>query len=72
VSRAALFLTLALVATGCGRQDDPAPAARDAEQREATEGVSPEELRERAQPMTPEEARELGVVDTTIHVADEP
>ncbi|MBA4157929.1 MAG: hypothetical protein H0X65_10695 [Gemmatimonadetes bacterium] len=33
---------------------------------------SPGEIEQRAVPMTPERARELGVVDTTIKVSEEP
>ncbi len=38
----------------------------------ALEGLSPEQLEQRAEAMTPEQAEELGVVDTTIRVNDEP
>jgi hypothetical protein len=66
-------LVIGLALAGCGeRSEQPSSDVAAPEQREAVEGVSPEELSERAQPMTPEEARALGVVDTTIQVADEP
>jgi len=73
VRRPLAVVLLGLALGACRTEPEPpATEAVDPAQREAVEGVSPEELRERAQPMTPEEARELGVVDTTIQVADEP
>jgi hypothetical protein len=70
---AGALLALALGACRAGPEaESSAGDPVDPAQREAVQGVSPEELRERAQPMTPEEARELGVVDTTVQVADEP
>lgn len=58
---------------GCGepRQDEPSvDVAGDTVP--AVQPVSPAEIERRAEPMTPEEAEERGVVDTTIHVTDEP
>lgn len=33
---------------------------------------SPAEIEQQAQPMTPQQAEELGVIDTTIQVTEEP
>ncbi len=38
----------------------------------ALDGLTPEQIEQRAQGISPQEAEDLGVVDTTIHVTEEP
>jgi hypothetical protein len=68
---AALFLVVALAACGPTAQQN-ADAGAEADTVPAVQPVTPAEIERRAEPMTPEEAAERGVVDTTIHVTDEP
>jgi hypothetical protein len=66
-----LLLLLAFMACGTGTGDDRAadPAADTAA---GIQPRSPEEIERQAQPMTPEQAEQMGVIDTTIQVTEEP
>lgn len=65
------FLVGLLSACGGAAQDDGAGDSGDSPDA-AVEGLPPEEIQRRAEPMTPERAAELGVMDTTIQVGEEP
>jgi hypothetical protein len=66
---AVLLLTIA----GCAPGEAP-DAAHDpvADTAAGIHPRSPDEIEQQAQPMTPQQAEELGVVDTTIQVTEEP
>lgn len=55
-----------LLVTGCAGDTDDEVSAGEG----AVEGVSRDELEYQAEPMTLEEAERLGIVDTTIGLAD--
>jgi hypothetical protein len=59
---------------GC-RQDEGRGAAGadpDTAAAAAVQPRSPAEIEQQAEPMTPQRAEELGVIDTTIQVTEEP
>jgi hypothetical protein len=68
------ILLLLVAVSGCGGGPG-ADRADDAAAVDTAIGVqprSPAEIEQQAQPMTPEQAEELGVIDTTIQVTEEP
>jgi hypothetical protein len=36
------------------------------------QGLSPEQIQSQAEPISPEEAQQRGIIDTTVHVSEEP
>jgi hypothetical protein len=67
----AMLLVLG-VAAGCRTDDGGATRAAEPDTAAAVQPRSPAEIEQEAQPMTPERAEELGVIDTTIQVTEEP
>ncbi len=65
-----------IILTGCGeRTVVDGRAARVAGEDAASpalDGLTPEQIEQRAEAMAPEQAEQLGVIDTTIRVANEP
>jgi hypothetical protein len=73
LSRVSAVLVTVWLLAACGSpQQDEATVDVAGDTVPAVQPVSPAEIERRAEPMTPEEAQERGVVDTTIHVTDEP
>jgi hypothetical protein len=71
--RLSILLVLVTV-SGCGGGPG-AERAGDPTVGDTAIGVqprSPAEIEQQAQPMTPQQAEELGVIDTTIQVTEEP
>lgn len=68
---ALLLLACAACDRGADRPEAPAtetvPGAGA-----AVDGLSPAQIERRAEPMSPERAAELGIIDSTIHVSQEP
>jgi hypothetical protein len=69
-----LLLLLLLLAAACerGAARDAAIETGPADTAAAIQPRTPAEIEQQSEAMTPERAAELGVVDTTIQVTDEP
>jgi hypothetical protein len=72
--RSSLLLLLPLLVAACDRGEPRGPAVErgPADTAAAIQPRTAEEIQRQSEPMTPERAAELGVVDTTIQVTDEP
>jgi hypothetical protein len=58
---------------GCGGDDSAQrPAGADADTIVGVQPRSDEQIQRESEPMTPEQAEQLGVIDTTIQVTEEP
>lgn len=71
--RRACVAALLVTAVACGRSDAEGRATDPVA--DTVPGVQPkteEQIQQSAEPMTPERAEELGVIDTTIRVTEEP
>jgi hypothetical protein len=65
-------MVAALSVTACqprGEEPDPGDAG---EVERPLQGLSSEQIERQAEPLSPEQAAERGIVDTTVHVAEEP
>jgi len=72
MTRAFLAAGLVVLAIAACRDADRPPDAAVDDTVTAVQPRTDEEIQRQAQPMTPQRAEELGVVDTTIHVTEEP
>jgi hypothetical protein len=61
-----------LVAAACGGNDEPRPIDPMADTAAGVQPRTQQEIEAEGTPMTPEQAAELGVIDTTIQVTEEP
>lgn len=70
----ALTACLLLAASACDgdRGAGAEQAVPASENDRAMDGLSPAQIERRAEPMSPERAAELGIIDTTVSVSDEP
>jgi hypothetical protein len=74
MSRLALswFVVGTIALAGCRTANDEVETTVEADTSAAVQPRSPAEIEQESRPMTPERAEELGVIDTTIQVTDEP
>jgi hypothetical protein len=68
VRAAGIVPLLALSVAACGAGDDDAAGAGEASA--VGQGLSPEQIESRVEPMSPEAAESLGIIDSTIHIAN--